>query len=614
MIAVDLFAGCGGVSLGLAQAGFEVVAACDNDSTAAMSYQANHPATKMVVGDIVAPDTLYQLAAIVDGRQVDVVTVCAPCQPFSARNASRGDDPREQLILQAMRVVERLKPSAVVFENVPGFMTAAFSPVMDTLRFELLRLGFVFKGPVIHDASDYGVPQRRKRCIIIAARDEEVLAAFESGLVRKQKKTVRDAIGDLEPLQSGDAHPTDRLHVARKHRAVALQRFVHIPHDGGSRSSLPPHLVVDCHKRAGNAFPDAYGRLAWDAPAVTLTTGCNDATRGRYLHPVQDRALTCREAARLQGFPDDYEIFGNSSEIAKQIGNAVPPPMMQVIALALKAALSSYRARKPAPVARPIAVLSLSANLKELKTARLVDAVGYEFQSFDGAAFLSCRRDGPLVSAGEARTPFKECTTAPCVDIGPTATLGLGGRWPRDGSVQILLRHSQEQRKGSNRDIPLGQGFVSLGYEHGWLVDPFDRYHSRSGAGRRLTNRSYPPSGTKLGPALAPQQPNCRRSGAPSGGACRKRSRSDGEESGAWSPRLPILGRAADAGSLGRSDCGRSRRSLTRPAEQSIRRLADSRPGPWSPRTRRTQARPIPCHCRTACSHRTVLPCPALAS
>ena len=154
------------------------------------------------------------------------------------------------------------------------------------------------------------------------------------------ESTVRAAIEDLKPLSSGEADLNDELHFARDHRSVVLERLKHIPQDGGSRDSLPYELQLECHK-GHKGHPDVYGRMAWDAVAPTLTTGCTDLTRGRFGHPRDDRAVTLREAARLQTFPDKYRFLGNSKEIASQIGNAVPVKFIEHLAPTLRSLLDT---------------------------------------------------------------------------------------------------------------------------------------------------------------------------------------------------------------------------------------------------------------------------------
>ncbi|MNP44876.1 putative BsuMI modification methylase subunit YdiO [compost metagenome] len=154
-------------------------------------------------------------------------------------------------------------------------------------------------------------------------------------LATAKPRTVRDAIGFLPSLRSGETSG-DPLHRARKHHAITLERLKHIPKDGGSRSALPEYLQLACHKNKSNDFPDVYGRMKWSGVAPTLTTGCTDLTRGRFVHPEDDRALSLREAALLQTFPKDYMFFGNSGQVARQIGNAVPVEMARRIASHIK--------------------------------------------------------------------------------------------------------------------------------------------------------------------------------------------------------------------------------------------------------------------------------------
>ncbi|PIO97634.1 DNA cytosine methyltransferase [Pleomorphomonas carboxyditropha] len=337
--AVDLFCGSGGVSQGLRSAGWRVVAACDSDPAAAATYRANHPETHLVEGDIQLNATIDAIAAAANGM-VDLVVICAPCQPFSSQNRHRGNDTREQLIVRALAVVAKLRPSLIFFENVPGLASSAYREIVTAVHAGLRELGYAVSEPMVRDAADFGVPQRRRRCIMLAAKSEAAVAAFSSADVRQDPRTVYSAIADLPPLASGDASETDPLHRARTHLPIAVERLKHIPRNGGSRSSLPAHLVLQCHKGKPTSFSDVYGRMAWKSVAPTLTTGCTDLTRGRFGHPDQDRAITMREAARLQTFPDDYQFVGQPAQISRQIGNAVPPAMIEAFVPAFEAALA----------------------------------------------------------------------------------------------------------------------------------------------------------------------------------------------------------------------------------------------------------------------------------
>lgn len=323
-IAIDLFCGCGGVTEGLKQAGFSIVAAVDNDPICCKTYRLNHPEVHLIEKDI-RKTSARSLHTVLGGRKLDLLVVCAPCQPFSSLNKSDKPDERIWLILQSIRFVRALKPKVVFFENVPGI--ARNSLVLETLQAEFKKMGYALSEPEQVDAADYHVPQRRVRCVIVATK-KDVLTIPKPMTPVGQRITVRETIEKLPQAEKG-INPSDSLHFHRQHSNITIQRLQHISHDGGSRNELPDSLVLPCHKKlndAGNAahYCDVYGRMRWDDVAPTLTTGCTDVTKGRYAHPFYDRAITLREAALLQTFPNRYRFYGNSSQIAQQIGNAVP--------------------------------------------------------------------------------------------------------------------------------------------------------------------------------------------------------------------------------------------------------------------------------------------------
>lgn len=336
--AIDLFCGSGAVTLGLKDAGFRVIGAVDFDPIACSTYRANHSEVNLIEEDIreVSPGQFGEI-----GDALDLLVVCAPCQPFSNRNRNKSNkDDRITLVLESLRFVGALQPKMVFFENVPGL---GKQPVFDRLTQGLAELGYKLSEPRQLDAADLGVPQRRQRMILVAAKSEEhlhVAAEIEFA----PRRTVRDALVNLPVPSIGiESVEGDPLHYARAHAPITIDRLRHIPIDGGSRNSLPEHLQLACHKKLtkSSLYPDSYGRLKWDTVAPTLTTGCTDLTKGRYAHPEQPRAITLREAARLQSFPDNYVFVGNAVQIATQIGNAVPPQMMTEIARALHLAVSS---------------------------------------------------------------------------------------------------------------------------------------------------------------------------------------------------------------------------------------------------------------------------------
>lgn len=315
----------------LKQSGFRIVAAIDNDPVCCRTYRTNHPEVHLYENDIRDVDPGEIKRNDLDGKDVDLLVVCAPCQPFSSLNRKDGDDGRALLILEAVRFANVLRPKLIFFENVPGLSGKKFRHVLDKLRSELRKCGYNLGNPLKMNASDYGVPQRRKRCVLFATKLIDPPSHLPPAVQEEKRMNVRQAIGDLPPLEAGMADPDDPLHAARSISGLNIKRLAHIPKNGGSRDSLPPALQLKCHKNH-SGHPDVYGRMAWDSVAPTLTTGCTDITRGRFAHPEQNRPITLREAARLQTFADTYKFEGTPTQIARQIGNAVPVKLVKALA------------------------------------------------------------------------------------------------------------------------------------------------------------------------------------------------------------------------------------------------------------------------------------------
>lgn len=339
--AIDLFCGSGAVTKGLRLAGFRVLASVDCDPIACATYRLNHPKVKLLEEDIKNVRASKLKKQLKLRRRIDLLAVCAPCQPFSSQNRKRDDDDeRTKLLLHSLKFIRVFRPKIVLFENVPGILR---SPVLAVLQQKLANAGYHLSAPVIHDAADFGVPQRRQRVLMVASTRLSLIDDLELGPKVRRTITVRQAIGNLLRLKSGEAQESDVLHRSRNHTELVIDRLRHIPPNGGSRIALPIHLQLACHKNDDddNAFSDVYGRMAWDDVAPTLTTGCTDVTRGRFAHPKDHRAITLREAARLQTFPDGYRFTGNDGQIACQIGNAVPVRMVRKIAERLYESIQS---------------------------------------------------------------------------------------------------------------------------------------------------------------------------------------------------------------------------------------------------------------------------------
>jgi DNA (cytosine-5)-methyltransferase 1 len=326
--AIDLFCGCGGLTVGLKKAGFRVIAAVDIDPLSVETYKANHPEVTTWETDIKTFKTskLKRRLGLRKGS-LDLLAGCPPCQGFSAirtlNGAKRIIDPRNDLIFEFQRFVEELKPKVVMMENVPG--------LAEDKRFNafckfLMRLGYKGEHHILN-AADYGVPQRRRRLIYLAALKGNIKFADKA----RKIWTVRDAVSFLpSPGNTGDP-----LHDIPENRSEKIKKLIKkIPRNGGSRTDLPKKEQLECHKKC-DGFKDVYGRMSWDDVAPTITSGCFNPSKGRFLHPTKNRAITMREAALLQGFPRRYKFPNTSSkvDIALLIGNALPPEFIRRHAL-----------------------------------------------------------------------------------------------------------------------------------------------------------------------------------------------------------------------------------------------------------------------------------------
>ena len=323
LTAIDLFSGCGGVTSGLRQAQFDVLAAVEIDRKAQETYRLNHPRVRLFNSDIrhVDPQALMFSLGLNPG-DLSLLAGCPPCQGFSRlRTKNRAisiDDPRNDLVFEFLRFSDVLRPQNILLENVPA--------LKDDPRFErfisgLESIGYSCLVSVL-DAADYGVPQRRRRLIMLASLGRTPNLPTPSA----KRVTVRKA---LKGLVSPDLS-NDPLHTLPERRSASVQKLISmIPKDGGSRRDLPPEYILACHKRV-SGFSDVYGRMAWDKVSPTITSGCHNPSKGRFLHPEEDRTITLREAALLQGFPKNYKfvVAHGKEAVALMIGNALPPPLI----------------------------------------------------------------------------------------------------------------------------------------------------------------------------------------------------------------------------------------------------------------------------------------------
>lgn len=330
---VESFCGAGGMGIGLAQAGFDVRLAFDLNEWAVKTYQQSI-SKNCIVADAskITIEEIESLANISRG-ELDLFSGGPPCQGFSKqrRGAHIFDDPRNGLIQHYARLVKGLQPKAFILENVAIFGQKRGLPQLKELSD---FVGNYRLYPNFYNAADYGLAQTRERFVLVGIRGDFDLPFIKPRPSTKHRKTIGEVIGDLpEPPTDYSDHPMYPNHQRARVTEINIKRFSHVP-PGGGWQDIPFDLRLDCHKRADTSsggWPDVYGRLEWDGQCPTITGGFDSFTRGRYGHPLHDRPLTPREAARLQGFPDTVIFKGTRQEVRYQIGNAVPPPLAEAI-------------------------------------------------------------------------------------------------------------------------------------------------------------------------------------------------------------------------------------------------------------------------------------------
>ncbi len=325
----DFFSGCGGASCGFRAAGMEISFALDHDADAKASFQANFPDARFESVDIEDVDVEDIRSRIESEKPHPVLfTGCAPCQPFTKQNTQRPEfdkDDRVPLLDHFARLVEVCEPDLVFVENVPGLQKLdSGSQPFGSFLCRLGAAGYRMDYRAARLAR-YGIPQTRRRLVLIASRHGPIRLPDEThgpDAPIKRYVTVRDSISHLPPIRAGEEHGRVSNHVAANLSALNLERVRATPEGGGHRD-WPEHLKLECHKNF-SGYTDVYGRMSWDAPASGLTTRCTSYSNGRFGHPEQDRAISVREAACLQTFPNDFVFEGGVTSMAKQIGNAVP--------------------------------------------------------------------------------------------------------------------------------------------------------------------------------------------------------------------------------------------------------------------------------------------------
>jgi DNA (cytosine-5)-methyltransferase 1 len=336
IVAIDLFCGAGGLTYGLRQGGIDVAAGIDADPTSQHAFETNNTASQFIlkrVEDVTGAD----LELLWQGAGQRLLAGCAPCQPFSTYSQGKDgpNDNRWHLLDEYARLVAETIPDHVTMENVPSLATTA---VFENFVATLQRHGYSIWHKVV-DCRDYGLPQGRLRLVLLASR-------FPSQPLRLKKshsteRSVRDAIAQLPTLVAGQRDPRDSVHRCAGLSAINLKR-IRRSRPGGSWRDWPKVLRTACHrKETGDGYLAVYGRMRWEHPSPTLTTQCYNYGSGRFGHPEQDRPISLREAALLQGFPRNYSFEPKDKalatrDLARLIGNAVPPPLGRKIAQSLR--------------------------------------------------------------------------------------------------------------------------------------------------------------------------------------------------------------------------------------------------------------------------------------
>jgi DNA (cytosine-5)-methyltransferase 1 len=349
---IDLFSGCGGFSYGFESAGFHVVLGVDNDKAALETFKANHTNSKILLADLHQDKAIDDIVNEVKGHKIDVIIAGPPCQGFSLTGARQRNDDRNKLFYSVFKLAERVKPKAIIIENVPGLATLYNGHAKAAILEEFEKLGFTSNFKVLY-APDYEVPQIRKRIFFVGLNSKLGTFEFPKEILPPEKyNTTSIAISDLPTLENTFGQEQDRYdkpaktayqkkmrngnkvlfnHVATKHTEHVINVISQVP-NGGNHKDLP--------KGVGDSrtFNEAWTRYHSDKPSKTIDTGHRN-----HFHYKLNRVPTVRENARLQSFPDSFVFFGNRTQQNKQVGNAVPP----LLGFHVAKKLSNYLIKKP---------------------------------------------------------------------------------------------------------------------------------------------------------------------------------------------------------------------------------------------------------------------------
>lgn len=341
---VDLFCGIGGLTHGFIREGFNVVAGIDIDETCKYAFEKNN--NSKFISKSVSDIKSSEINSLFKDSKIKILVGCAPCQPFSSytfKDPEKRDNEKWKLLYEFQRLILDCKPDIISMENVSQLLNFKKAPVFNDFLDTLKSEGYNIYYEVVN-CPEYGIPQNRKRLVLLASKlgDIKLIPKTHN---KDNFVTVKDAIGNLPSINDGEFHIEDKLHFARKLSTINKIRIQNTPYGGGWKD-WSEELILECHKKkSGKSYSSVYGRMKWEEPSPTMTTHCIGYGNGRFGHPTQDRAISLREASILQSFPKNYKFFKSDEDfssviIARQIGNAVPVKLGEVIAKSIKTHLS----------------------------------------------------------------------------------------------------------------------------------------------------------------------------------------------------------------------------------------------------------------------------------
>ena len=350
MNAIDLFAGCGGLSKGFMDAGFDIIVGVDNDQAALNTFARNHNGAIAMNADLSKQVTFDEIRKIAGKRSIDVIIAGPPCQGFSLSGPRNFDDERNKLYLAVLEMVRQYQPKAFIIENVPGMATLYDGQIKEEILRRFRKMGYNIDCKILC-AADYGVPQIRKRLIFMGVRKDIGMPKFPEPMFTPDKyRTCRDAISDLPSRECDFGEEEDEYtsepmseyqkmmrkgmkvlynHVATKHTQMVKDTIALVP-EGGNYKDLPPGWGES------RKFNEAWTRYHGDKPSRTIDTGHRN-----HFHYEYNRVPTIRENARLQSFPDEFVFLGTRTQQNRQVGNAVPPMLGYHLGIALKKAIEN---------------------------------------------------------------------------------------------------------------------------------------------------------------------------------------------------------------------------------------------------------------------------------